>query len=257
VTDERDKEVIRLTRRVSRLETTLVSLEQIRDTNARLLDRLIVDLDAERARSHELLLNILPEEIVGRLTDGSTVIADRHEDVTVVFSDFVGFTAISSGLDAETLVASLNRLFTVFDEACDRFGVEKIKTIGDAYMAVAGLRVGAGPASHTSPAVAAAELAFAMLETVRAAGDPWQIRIGIHRGPVVAGVIGRRKFAYDVWGDTVNVASRLETGAEPGRIQVSASVAEALADDWRLESRGEVELKGKRPMPAFYLLGRA
>ena len=246
-----EKEALRLERRVRRLETTLSQVERIRDTNARLLDRVIADLDVERQRSQELLLNVLPQHVVDRLAAGEATIADRHDDVAIVFGDLVGFTAISSDLPPATLVADLNRIFSAFDEAADRLGVDKIKTIGDAYLAAAGLGEAPG-----NPVRDAAELALAMVETIRRSDDRWQIRVGIHRGPVVAGVIGRRKFAYDVWGDAVNVASRLQTTAEPGHIHVSDEVARLLADDYQLESLGVTELKGKARSTTWDLVGR-
>ena len=168
-----------------------------------------------------------------------------------MFSDLVGFTEISGGLPVDTLVSSLNELFSAFDAACAELGIEKIKTIGDAYLAAAGL-----PGTSDDHPRAAAELALAMRAAVDAAGPPWRIRIGINRGPAVAGVIGTTKFVYDLWGDAVNVASRLETTASPGRIQVSASVAEALAGAYELAARGEIELKGKGATPVFELVGR-
>jgi len=241
----------RLAKRVGRLESVLQNVERIRDTNARLLDRLMGDLEAERAKSERLLLNVLPQPIVDRLNAGEEPIADRYDDVAVVFSDFVGFTEISASLPASTLVSSLNQLFSAFDAACADLGVEKIKTIGDAYMAAAGL-----PGTASDHVRAAADLTLAMRSAVEAAGAPWQIRIGLHSGPVVAGVIGTSKFVYDLWGDAVNVASRLETAAPPGRIQVSERVAKALGDAFELEPRGEIDLKGKGPTKAFFLVAR-
>ena len=245
------KEHARLTKRVGRLEVVLRNVEQIRDTNARLLDRLMGELETERARSERLLLNILPQPIIDRLNAGEQLIADRYDDVAVVFSDFVGFTEIAARLPAADLVSSLNRLFSAFDAACTELGVEKIKTIGDAYLAAAGL-----PGTSTDHVRAAADLTLAIRSAVEAAGPPWQIRIGLHSGPVTAGVIGTTKFVYDLWGDAVNVASRLETTAPPGRIQVSEEVATALGDAFELEPRGEVELKGKGPTKTFFLFGR-
>jgi class 3 adenylate cyclase len=232
----------RLARENERLRATLTHLEQMRDTNARTLDRVRSELDA-------LLLNVFPKPIIDRLNAGETLIADRHDDVTVLFSDLVGFTEISSWLPVAELVAGLNALFSSFDASCDRFGVEKIKTIGDAYLAVAGLH-----GSDGNHATACADLALAMVEAVRDAGPPWQIRIGIHRGPVVAGVIGQRKYVYDVWGDTVNVASRLETSSDPGRIQISDAVAQGLGEAFPLERRGAIELKGKGPIDTYFLI---
>jgi class 3 adenylate cyclase len=250
--DALQRENARLARRVRRLEDTLVQLEEIRDANTYVLDRLVADLQAERQRSHDLLLNVLPEAIVQRLDGGESLIADRHDRVAVLFSDFVGFTRISSGLSPTELVGQLNALFSGFDAASARHGVEKIKTIGDAYLAVGGLME-----SAADPVAAAADLALDMLEVMRDAPDPWAVRIGIHAGPAVAGVIGTHKFAYDVWGDAVNVASRLETTSEPGRIHVSAEVAAVLDGRYDLEPRGDIELKGKGAVPTYFLLGRA
>jgi len=245
------KEATKLARRVSQLEATLLGVEQIRDTNARLLDRLRGELEVERARSQQLLLNVLPQPIIDRLNAGEGLIADRYDDVAVVFSDFVGFTEISSRLPVATVVAALNGLFSAFDAACALLRVEKIKTIGDAYLAAAGL-----PGTNPDHLAAVADLAIAMRAAVDAAGPPWQVRIGLHAGPVVAGVIGTSKFVYDLWGDAVNVASRLETSAPPGRIQVSGVVAAALAGAFELEPRGTIELKGKGSTEAWYLVGR-
>jgi adenylate cyclase len=245
------KEIARLRRRVGRLEDQLEQVDTYRDTNAKALNRVNDELAVEKARSHALLLNVLPEPIIERLDRGEQLIADRYEDVAVVFSDLVGFTEISTRLEVSALVSSLNGLFSAFDAACADLGVEKIKTIGDAYMAAAGL-----PGTSTDPVRAAADLALAMQAAVRDAGDPWQVRIGIHTGAVVAGVIGTSKFVYDLWGDAVNTASRLETTAPVGRIQVSATVARVLGDVYELESRGAVELKGKGSTETFLLVGR-
>ena len=242
------RQVARLARRIDQLENILSSAEAMRDTNARLLDRVMHDLDRERARSEDLLRNILPQPIIDRLNAGERLIADRYDDVTVVFSDFVDFTRISAEMPVTAVVSSLNAMFSAFDAACARLEVEKIKTIGDAYMAAAGL-----PGTSERPVAACAELALAMLDAVAEAGPPWQVRIGIRRGPVVAGVIGASKYVYDLWGDAVNTASRLETTAAAGSIQVSEAVADMLAPSgagvgglaFTLEALGDVELKGK------------
>jgi class 3 adenylate cyclase len=254
VTDDLVKENLRLARRVTRLETSLEQVEHIRDGNAQLLSRLMDDLDAERQRSHDLLLNVLPARIVARLDAGETHIADRHDLVAVVMTDLVGFTPSAAQMSAAELVNELNDLFTRFDDVCAARGVEKIKTIGDAYMAVAGLDRDDNAGSGESVA-AAANVAIDMFKELARSGSPWQMRVGIHAGPVVAGVIGTRKFAYDVWGDTVNVASRLESTSLPGRIQVSEPVADALAKDFVLERRGRIELKGKGETQTWFLVG--
>jgi adenylate cyclase len=245
-----------LARKLGRIEANLRESEVMHDGTSKLLSRLTQELEEERARSLGLLRNILPQPIIDRLEAGEQTIADRYESVTVLFSDFVGFTGISAGLEADVLVAELNRLFSRFDALCEEHGVEKIKTIGDAYFAVGGLS-----GTHSDHVVAVAELALGMLDAVRdveaETGTGWRIRIGIHTGPAIAGVIGTRKFVYDVWGDTVNVASRLETSAETDSIHVSEPVAEALQAAFDLRARGVVELKGKGGTVTFLLVGRS
>ncbi len=249
--DRLRKENAKLARQVQRLEGQMRSVEEIRDTNVRALDRVRRDLEAARAQADDLLLNVLPQPIIDRLNAGERLIADRFDDVAIVFSDLVGFTELSERLPVTTLVGSLNELFSAFDAACAEFGVEKIKTIGDAYMAAAGLT--AAPVGHV---YAAADLALAMRAAVDAIGEPWRVRIGVHVGPAVAGVIGTTKFVYDLWGDAVNIASRLETTAPAGSIQASAAVADVLRGDFDLVPRGPIDLKGKGPTEAYLLLGR-
>jgi len=211
-------------------------------------------LKAEKEKSEALLHNILPAPIIARMNAGETLIADRFEDVTVLFADVVGFVAISSRLDPPRLVQTLNTIFSAFDALAREFGVEKIKTIGDAYMAVAGL-----PGTRPDHAPAMADMALAMMAAIariETTGDRWQLRIGVHTGPVIAGVIGRHKFVYDVWGDTVNLASRLESTGRPGRIQISEALARRLARRFRVEPAGVVAVKGKGRTPVHVLLGR-
>jgi adenylate cyclase len=251
--DELDKENRRLTRRLQRLEANVRRLEEFQDSNSTLASRLLVELEDERDRSERLLLNVLPQRIIDRLAAGETLIADRHDAVSVLFGDVVGFTEISSRLAPGLLIEELNVLFSGFDGICERTGVEKIKTVGDAYLAIAGLDGGAGHAA------AVAEAALQMVEQIEArplSGADWRIRIGLHGGPAVAGVIGTAKFAYDVWGDTVNVAARLEAASEPNRIHVSGTLAAQLEDRYRLTPRRAVELKGKGLVETCFLLGR-
>ncbi len=199
--------------------------------------------EAERARSEWLLLNILPPPIADRLRDDERIIADEHAEVTVLFADLVGFTPLSKALSPTELVALLNELFTRFDELAERHGVEKIKTIGDAFMGAAGLP---GPrADHVGQAVA---MAVEMIDTVAAfnaeRGHSLQLRVGVHTGPVVAGVIGKRKFIYDVWGETVNLAARMESHGVAGAVQVTEAVAVRLGPRADLEPQGEILVKG-------------
>lgn len=211
-------------------------------------------LEAERARSERLLLNVLPASIAGRLKDGERTIADAGE-ATVVFADLAGFTAFARRRDPDRVVALLNEVFTRLDGLADRFGLEKIKTIGDAYMAVAGV-----PTPRADHAAVAAELALAILETEPTGpgeqAEALAMRVGIDTGPVVAGVIGQHRFSYDLWGDTVNTASRMESTGVSGRIQVTDRVVATLEDRYVFEPRGEMEVKGKGTMRTWFLLGR-
>ncbi len=248
-----EKENRTLQRRLHRLELNVKQLEAFQDGNSRLLSKLVRELEEERARSRELLLNVLPERIVQRLDAGESRIADGHASATVLFSDFVDFTSIAADLEPSVLIDELNELFSGFDAVCDRTGVEKIKTIGDAYLAVGGLSGG----SESVSAVAATALGMRDFVAGRTGGRAtWRIRIGIHTGALVAGIVGTRRFAYDVWGDTVNMASRLETASEPGEIHISTEVAERLDSTFVVEPRGPIDLKGKGSVETFFLRGQ-
>jgi class 3 adenylate cyclase len=201
----------------------------------------------ERERSERLLLNILPAPIAERLKESEGPIADHHAEATILFADIAGFTAMSTSMPAGDLVTMLNAVFSGFDQLARRHGVEKIKTIGDAYMAVAGL-----PHAVPDHVERIADLALDMR-----AGSPLPIRIGIDAGPVVAGVIGESKFIYDLWGDAVTTASRMESHGLPGEIQVTERVRDRLAGRYDLVARGEIEVKGRGPMRTWLLAGRA
>jgi class 3 adenylate cyclase/CheY-like chemotaxis protein len=211
------------------------------------------ELSIEREKSERLLLNILPAEIAEQLKRSETTIAEHFPAATVLFADLVGFTAASASIEARTLVDMLNGIFSAFDGLTAKHDVEKIKTIGDAYMAVGGL-----PTPRLDHAARIAGFALDMLDAIKVHGDgaphAFDIRIGIHSGPVVAGVIGTTKFAYDLWGDTVNTASRMESTGVPGRIQVSAATRPLLEPVYVLERRGIVEAKGKGALETYFLV---
>jgi class 3 adenylate cyclase len=211
---------------------------------------------AEQERSEGLLLNVLPAPIADRLKQGEEVIADRFPEVTVLFADLVDFTASSDRSSPERVVQVLADLFTAFDRLAARHGLEKIKTVGDAYMVAGGL-----PVPRPDHAEAVAEMALAVREEAGRhrdpAGRPLQVRIGIDSGPVVAGVIGTAKFSYDLWGDTVNTASRMESIGVPGCIQVTERAYRRLRDRYRFERRGPVQVKGKGELVTWFLVGRS
>jgi adenylate cyclase len=213
-------------------------------------------LDQERARSDGLLLNILPQAIVEQLkTSPSGRIAQAFDQVSVVFADAVGSTQQAARSTPEAFADALDELFRTFDTIADRHGLEKIKTIGDAYMAVAGAPVPV--ADHAEAAAAMALDILAEAGKIRwPSGDPIEVRVGVASGPAVAGVIGVRKFAYDLWGDTVNLASRLEEYGVPGHVLVSESTASQLADRFDFAPAQVMEVKGKGPTPVRILLGR-
>jgi class 3 adenylate cyclase len=213
------------------------------------------DLEAAYRENERLLLNILPEPVADRLRRGERPIADRFEDVSLLFADIVGFTSLSGGMGAHELVSVLNEVFTVFDELVDAEGLEKVKTIGDAYMVVGGMSGSPDHLERLARMALGLGGRVAAIETARHLGI--EFRVGIHCGPVVAGVIGTRKFIYDVWGDTVNVASRMESTGVPGRIQVTTAVETRLRDGFRFESRGLIDVRGKGPMATFFLVGTA
>jgi adenylate cyclase len=211
--------------------------------------------DTAQARVETLLLNVLPAEVALRLQSDPNSIADHFDDASILFADVVDFTPLSSRLDAREVVALLDRLFTRFDELVDRHDVEKIKTIGDCYMAAAGV-----PSPRADHAHALAALALEMHECAKnclpdGAERDLRLRIGISSGPVVAGVIGRRRFLYDLWGDTVNMASRMESHGTPGSIQITRSTWELLREDFVVEPLGLVDVKGKGAVETWRLVG--
>ena len=208
------------------------------------------ELAREKEKSDDLLRNVLPERVVERLRNEPTYQAEEHPAVTVLFADLVGFTPLVSGLSADRIVGLLDELFTRFDELVDRFGVNKVKTIGDAYMVVAG-----APDAVADHAERVVRLGIAMLDVTRAYAKecaiPLRLRVGVNSGPIVAGVIGRNRFSYDLWGDTVNVASRMESHGLEGRVQLSEATWRLVDDQIPTEGRGEIDVKGKGLMRTY------
>lgn len=210
--------------------------------------------DRFQKRSDDLLLAILPDEIAERLKSDRTMIADDHGSASVLFADVVGFTPMSAAMSPPELVSLLNAVFTTFDRFVEELGLEKIKTVGDAYMVASGVPHGRSDHAH-----AIAELALRMrdhTEGHRFDGHEISLRIGINSGPVVAGVVGTHKFAYDLWGDVVNTASRMESEGVPGSIQVTPATYELIRDGFVCESRGVVSVKGKGDMETYFLVSK-
>jgi adenylate cyclase len=230
---------------IGKLKETLQALEES-----------LANLSIEQAKSEKLLLNILPSPIADRLKRKSEAIADSFSEATVLFADIVGFTELSSRLTPQELVQCLNRIFSCFDNLAEKYGLEKIKTIGDAYMVVGGL-----PNPRSDHAAAICQMAIEMQKELqainRSMGEKFDIRIGINSGPVVAGVIGIKKFIYDLWGDTVNIASRMESHGESGAIHISEATYRLIEGQFNCELRGAIPVKGKGQMTTYWLRAEA
>jgi adenylate cyclase len=213
------------------------------------------ELEVQKQLSERLLHNVLPAPIAERLKQSSSILVDTFPDVTVLFADIVGFTELATHLSPFALVTLLNQIFSQFDELAEKYGLEKIKTIGDAYMAVGGLLC-----IQCDHVQAAADLAIAMRTTMESLElglqHPLSLRVGIHTGDVIAGVIGTKKFSYDIWGDTVNIASRMESHGISGRIQVSEATYERLRDRYFFAQRGIVKIKGIGRMNTYFLVAK-
>ena len=216
----------------------------------------LLQLQSERSKSERLLLNVLPQAIADRLKQGERTIVDSFHECTVVFADIVGFTQIVAKYSPSRTVQLLNELFSAFDRIAETHHLEKIKTIGDSYMLVGGV-----PTMLPDHASACAQAAIEMLETLRSFNRryqiDWAVRVGMNSGPVIGGIIGTKKFAYDLWGDTVNIASRMESHGQPWRIQLTDSTRKLLNPKYRTEERGVIEIKNAEPMRVFHLTGPA
>jgi class 3 adenylate cyclase len=215
----------------------------------------LAQIEAEREKAERLLLNILPPSIAERLKEQPAGIVDYFVEATILFADIVGFTELSTRLTPLDLVALLNALFSAFDYLTEKYGLEKVKTIGDSYMVAGGL-----PQARPDHAQAVAEMALEMQAVMarfnQENAEPLDIRIGINTGPVIAGVIGSKKFIYDLWGDTVNTASRMESHGLASQIQVGPETYRQLQANYLLEERGEIEVKGKGRVKTYFLMGR-
>jgi class 3 adenylate cyclase len=207
----------------------------------------------EKKRSDDLILNILPAEVVAELKDEGHSKAKLFDDVTVLFTDFVNFTSITEFMDPEVLVNEIDTYFKAFDEISERNKLEKIKTIGDAYLAVCGLPI--DDENHAINVMKAATEILEFTKQQKLKGGMFNIRIGIHSGSLIAGVVGVKKFAYDIWGDTVNTASRMEQASEPGQINISESTYELVKDYYEVENRGSLEVKNKGLLQMYFLKG--
>lgn len=212
-------------------------------------------LHAEQEKTENLLLNILPKEIAVQLKDNPGTVASHYDDVTILFADLVGFTPLAASLPAKEMVEWLNEIFTHFDDLMDRYGVEKIETVGDEYMAACGVPRPCPEHAHLLAQVALEMCTYVQTLAPRH-GERLQVRIGLHSGPIVAGVIGRKKFAFECFGDTVNTANRMQSHGLPGKIQITRETYERVKDQFVCEPRGTIPVKGKGEMETWFLVGR-
>ncbi len=252
---ELEREHRTLQKRYDRLQRKLSSMEVLQQQNSHVLQALMQDLESERLESERLLLNILPDSIAHRLKEIQGPISDEYQNATIMFADIVGFTKLSQQLEANQIVSWLNETYSKFDELTNQFNVEKIRTIGDNYMVAAGV-----PVPREDHAVVIAELALQMRDYIQAlpliGGQRVNFRIGINSGAVIGGVIGTHKFQYDIWGDAVNLASRMESHGEPGRIQISDTTYQLIKDYFVCEPRGQVKVKGHADLTCWFIEDR-
>ena len=237
---------------LSRQRQKLLQQQAILEAEIQERKQIEIELENQRRRSDDLLFSILPRPIAELLKLKQQTIASHFDNVTVLFADLVAFTPLAAQMPPIELVRMLNDIFSIFDRLVEKFEVEKVKTIGDAYMVVGGL-----PKVRSDHAIAVARLALEMRRSLQhfrsPSGTPLELRIGIHSGPVVAGVIGTKKFSYDLWGDTVSLASRMESQGEPGRIQLTETTYQLIQDQFKCDRRGSIEVKGLGEVVTYWL----
>ncbi len=244
--------IVQYSDKTSRLADVILSASFTFILAAFFIKLIYKEIDKERGKSEKLLLNILPKKVIKELKETGNTNPEIFKNVTVLFSDIVGFTDISTKLPVDTLIAELNDIFTMFDNIIEKHSSERIKTIGDAYLAVCGLPE--SDANHCENIVnAATDMIFFINDRNKTSILKWQIRIGIHTGPVIGSVVGIKKYIYDIFGDTVNTASRLESLSEPMKINISVDVMKELSDSYIFEDRGVIAVKGKREMKMFFV----
>jgi len=236
------------------LERKRLQDDEIRKTAE--LEKAFLEIEQQRNKTEGLLLNILPPSVAQELQTNGCVQPMYFEDVTIAFADFVGFTLSTEQLPADDLVSILNQYFTAFDNIMKRYGLEKLKTIGDCYMFAGGLPI-RSPSHPVDTILAAFEMLQVSDELAKEGPVGWQLRIGVHTGPVVAGVVGIHKFTFDIWGDAVNFSSRMEASGAPGRVNLSASTYARIKDFFSCEKRGEVKIKDGRDVEMYFVNGIA
>jgi class 3 adenylate cyclase len=242
-----EKVALRIVQLEERNKVVVGQKKVVEERNSQLEERDQI-VKIEKRKSDDLLLNILPAEVAEELKETGLAHAKKFNNVTVLFTDFVNFTGISQKMSPTELVAEIHKNFSAFDDIIEKHGLEKIKTIGDAYMAACGIHLKSK--DHAQRVINAA---FEIRDSIAQSKSVFQIRIGVNSGPVVAGIVGVNKYAYDIWGDTVNTASRMESSSEPGKVNISESTYALVKDDFTFENRGKITVKGKGEIEMYFV----